>query len=238
MGQFPNGQESVDGVDQDPAHRILTHAVGLSKNAQNVLRNSRNERLEAEKYRRQAEVEAAKATSEALSAVRESSRQLIQEAGILKAEADAARTQARTELEGAKAIKSDAEENARRMEAEARERSDTLLHQALQEAEQQVTEMRGRAAQEVQKIIEDINTLREAVQEELRTQVNLSEAARIKVQNVMGESLNFPDSSDSAQLVSLANEAGSEALIKSNGSMKPAPNRSKRNGKARTASPK
>ena len=141
MGQFSNGQESVDGVDQDPAHRILTHAVGLSKNAQNALHNSRNERLEAEKFRRQAEVEAAKATVEAISAVRESSRQLIQEAATLKAEADMARAQARTELEAVKVLKGNAEENARRMEAEARERSDTMLQQALQEAEQQTVEM-------------------------------------------------------------------------------------------------
>ncbi len=238
MSQSSNGQKFVDGADQDPTQRILMHAVALSTSAQNELQKSRNERLEAEKYKRQTEAEATKATVEAISAVRESSRQLIQEAATIKAEAESARMQARTELETAKALKGDAEANAHRMETEAHERSDTMLHQALREAEHQAAEIRGKAAQEVQKIIEDINTLREAVQEELRTQANLSEAARIKAQNVIEAPSGIHDSPDFTQFASLANEDGLEMLTKSNGSMKHAPNRSKRNGKAKTASSK
>ena len=179
--KVPDAANMPDSAN-DRTERLLVHAIMLSAGAQDDLSRARASRLEAERVREQAEAESAKAIDEAFSYARTQAQKLMEEASAAKASAEADRLQVQKELEQAAAARIEAEKIRQQLEAEAKERPEQLMQEALRQAEDQVLELKRRAAEEVRKILEDVGALRAAAQEELEAQRLLTAAARVRAE--------------------------------------------------------
>ncbi len=196
-------KENPAGVMESSAQRLLAQAVLLSAHAREELSTARSAREEAERYREEAEAEAAKAMEElwqeaqteiqaavdqAHKARKEAeedrarARQEIEQARAIRLEAEEVRSKAREEYEQAKLVRLEAERISRQLQEDAKRQGEQMVRDLLLQAETQAAEIRQRAAEEVRKIIEDINTLRIAAEEELEARRLLTAAARIRAQ--------------------------------------------------------
>ena len=197
-----NGHDLPANAEQ--RERLLAQAMLLSSRAKVDLSQSKAAREAAERARAQAEVDAVNDLEETLAELRAEAQALKDETKAVRAAAEADRQLARQELEQASQVRKEtervcsqmdlegrqrteamiaaAEEKAQRTEADTEARAEETIDNARNEAEANAAEVRRRTAEEVQHVMEDITTARNAAFEELEAQRLLTEAARIRAE--------------------------------------------------------
>ena len=84
------------------------------------------------------------------------------------------------ELELAKQIRTKAERYQQEIEAKARSQAQMLILQTRLATQKEISELKRKTGQEIQKVLTDIRMIRITAQEELETQRNFTSAAKIK----------------------------------------------------------
>ncbi len=199
---FYNGHDLPANGEQ--RERLLAQAMLLSSRAKIDLSQSKASREAAERARAQAEVDAVNKLEETLAELRAEADALKDETIAVRAAAEGDRQLARQELEQASQVRKETERVCNQMETETRQRTDAMIagaderiqrseadaaaraeetiDNARSEADAHAAELRQRTAAEVQSVMEDITTARNAAFEELEAQRLLTEAARIRAE--------------------------------------------------------
>lgn len=188
-----NPKEAIFDLNGDDAsvESIWREAMLLRQFDRDDVSTARARRSEAEAARRDAEKEALTATHELCEDLRGRARADLQKAQDALAEserlkADAAAEAARkksdadAELERARAIRGDAEAYAARIESTAKEKAEATIAEARAEAARIKETMKDEAADDIRRLIGEVELARAAAQEELETQRILTETARIR----------------------------------------------------------
>ena len=183
MSGFPTDSPSADAV--------WRQALLLRELAREDRSASKQRRVEAVGARAQAEHDAISATKQLCAEMQAQSRIKLQEAEDalqhahkMKADAEA---QARrflddvqVKLERAELVKGEAERYAEELQANARAAADALLAQARMGSQEIVDRMRKETADEIRRVLADVDSARHAAEDELETQRILAETARIR----------------------------------------------------------
>jgi len=194
--QRRNSRTTPGGKPASPAEARSVEAVWrqallLKEILHDEKATAHKRRNEAEEARRAAERDAIAATESVCQAMRAdaeeqigAAREALDEAEHVRTEAlaDAERVgqDAAAELYVAKKVRAEAEEYAVRVEANARQKSEATLAEARKNAEQLREDMRRETADDIRKLMDDIEAVRAAADEEMETQRILTEAARIR----------------------------------------------------------
>ncbi|MFC2033380.1 hypothetical protein ACFLUB_02525 [Chloroflexota bacterium] len=96
------------------------------------------------------------------------------------AEVEKIRLSARRELALARNIRVEAERYLQEMEMKARSQAQLLILQARLATQKEITELKQKTSEEIQKILADIRMVRITAQEELEIQRRFTDATRIK----------------------------------------------------------
>ena len=187
----PGSDEKASAGQAGSVEAVWRQALLLKEILRDEKTVSHKRRNEAEEARRAAERDAIAATEAACQQMRadaeeqlRGAREALDEANEVRAEAqsDAERMgqDAAAELYVAKKVRADADEYAVRVEANARQKTEAMLAEARKSAEQIRDDMRRETADDIRKLLDDIDAVRAAANEELETQRILTEAARIR----------------------------------------------------------
>jgi len=187
----PGGDKHASPADARSVEAVWRQALLLKDILRDEKAVAHKRRNEAEEARRAAERDAIAATETVCQTMRadaeeqvKAAREALEEADRVRAEtqADAERVaqDAAAELYVAKKVRSEADEYAVRVEANARQKGEALMAEARKSAEQLRDDMRHETADEIRNLMEDIEAVRSAANEELETQRILTEAARIR----------------------------------------------------------
>jgi hypothetical protein len=141
--------------------------------AESNLSDAKARRAQADAARETAEQEAAQAT-------RTMCEGLKHEAESVKAEAARVLRLAEAEHAHARDATSEAEEARDRIVAEARHQAQEILNRSRAAAQQECTELRRHALEEIKAILGRVETIRAATDEELETQRIFADIARLK----------------------------------------------------------
>ncbi len=183
MSGFPSDSPSADAV--------WRQALLLRELAREDRSASKQRRVEAVGARAQAEHDAISATKHMCAEMQAQSRIKLQEAEDalqhahkMKADAEAQARRslddAQVKLERAELVKGEAERYAEDLQANARAAADALLAQARVGSQEIVDRMRKETADEIRRVLADVDSARHAAEEELETQRILAETARIR----------------------------------------------------------
>ena len=187
----PSGDKHTSPAETRSVEAVWRQALLLKEILSDEKAMAHKRRNEAEEARRAAERDAIAATEAVCQTMRaeaeeqlNAAREALDEANTVRAEsqADAERVgqDAAAELYVGKKVRSEAEEYAVRVEANARQKAEAILADARKSAEQIREDMRSETAEEIRSLMEDIDAVRAATNEELETQRILTEAARIR----------------------------------------------------------
>ena len=187
----PGGNLPASQADARSVEAVWRQALLLKEILSDEKAASHKRRNEAEEARRAAERDAIAATESVCQAMRADADEQISAAGEALEEADRVRTEALAdakrvgqdalaELDVARKVRADAEEYAVRVETNARQKAETTLAEARKNAEQLREDMRRETANEIRGLMDDIEAVRSAADEELETQRILTEATRIR----------------------------------------------------------
>ena len=171
---------SLNTDARQAAENVLARALIFAEDADEALRNAVSIRTEAERYRSEVETETVLATEQLCAQLKAEAQREVDEAGRLRADAEAYFADAQRTLTAAEKEKAEAEEFRKRVEADAGEEAKTLISQARSEADRETSDMRDRAVEEIAKAVSGIQKMKDAVQAELEAQTMYTEALRIK----------------------------------------------------------
>ncbi|NQU97682.1 MAG: hypothetical protein HQ548_08560 [Chloroflexi bacterium] len=187
----PGGNRPASPAEARSVEAVWRQALLLKEILHDEKATAHKRRNEAEEARRAAERDAIAATESVCQTMRAdaeeqigAAREALDEAEHVRTEAlaDAERVgqDAAAELYVAKKVRAEAEEYAVRVEANARQKSEATLAEARKNAEQLREDMRRETADDIRKLMDDIEAVRAAADEEMETQRILTEAARIR----------------------------------------------------------
>jgi len=185
------GGKHASPADTRSVEAVWREALLLKEILRDEKAVAHRRRNEAEEARRAAERDAIGATEAVCQRMRADAEGQLKAAGEALGEADRVRAEAvadadrvgqdaAAELHVAKKMRADADEYAVRVEANARQKAEAMLAEARKNAEQLRDDMRRETAEEIRKLMEDIEAVRAAANEELETQRILTETARIR----------------------------------------------------------
>jgi len=178
-------------TDNASAEAAWRQALLLRELSRDDRVTARKRRAEAEAAKENAENEAISATKRMCAELQAQARMKLQEAEDTLTEADrvktnadnyAARVQANidAELANAKKIREDAEVYAEEIQESARSAADALMTQTRAGADELASRMRRETAEDIRKIVTDVEVARASAEDELETQRILTETARVR----------------------------------------------------------
>ena len=178
----------TDNASAEAAWRQALLLRELSRDERVV---ARKRRAEAEAAKESAENEAITATKQLCAELQAQSRMKLQEAEDTladahrlksNAEAHSARAQADidTELATAKKVRQDAETYSEEVQGSARVAAEALMTQTRAGADEMASRMRIETAEDIRKILTDVEIARASAEDELETQRILTETARVR----------------------------------------------------------
>ena len=152
---------------------------------------ARKRRTEAEAAKEHAENEAITATKQLCADLQTQSRTKLQEAedtlaeaGQVKSSADAYKVRVQADIDSdadaARKIREDAEAYSEEVQGSARVAAEALMTQTRAGAEEMASRMRLETAEDIRKILTDVEMARAAAEDELETQRILTETARVR----------------------------------------------------------
>ena len=148
--------------------------------AEGDLSESKSRRAQAEAAREAAERETADATRRLCETLKAEADKKLEEVERLKTEAQRTLTEAETERTRAKETKKESERARERILGEAKQKAQEILDQARLAAQQECTDLRRQALREIRTILERIETVRTATDEELESQRIFANIARLR----------------------------------------------------------
>lgn len=183
LSAFPS-----DNASAEAAWRQALLLRELSRDERVV---AKKRRAEAESARAQAEHEAITATKQLCAELQTQARLKLQEAEDTLAQSESIKADAETksarllneaakDLTVARAAREEAEQYAEEVQANARAAADALLNQTRTGAEELASRMRRETAEDIRKILSEIEMARAAAEDELETQRILTETARVR----------------------------------------------------------
>ena len=178
----------TDNASAEAAWRQALLLRELSRDERVV---ARKRRAEAEAAKEHAENEAITATKQLCSELQAQSRMKLQEAEDTLADAQRVKTNAsansarvqtdvETELSNAKKIREDAETYAEEVQGSARVAAEALMTQTRAGADEMASRMRIATAEDIRKILTEVEIARASAEDELETQRILTETARVR----------------------------------------------------------
>ncbi len=178
-------------TDNASAEAAWRQALLLRELSRDERVTARKRRSEAEAAKEYAENEAITATKQLCSELQAQARMKLQEADDtlgeaerVKANADAyaARIQVNidAELTNTVKIRKDAEKYSEEIQSNARSAADALMTQTRAGADEMASRMRRATAEDIRKILTDVEVARAAAEDELETQRILTETARVR----------------------------------------------------------
>jgi len=144
-------------------------AVAFDVTIENQLGKAKADRSLAESERQRIAKEILDATKDVCKEIITDGKRALNRAKTMEAEAHNKHSDSQAELEQARTIRAEADQEAR-----------DFLNQAMSVTEKECLELREQATQEAKRILGQVEIMRAAVQEELETQKIYSDAARIK----------------------------------------------------------
>ncbi|MBM3957424.1 MAG: hypothetical protein FJ313_05165 [Gemmatimonadetes bacterium] len=221
------GDRQASATESRSVEAVWRQALLLKEILRDEKAIAHKRRNEAEEARRAAERDAIAATEAVCQKMRAEAEEQLEEARAALGEAERIRADAMADAERAgedaeaelfvaKKVRAEAEEYAARVEANAREKAEAMLAEARKNADQIRDDMRRETADEIRELMEDIEAVRAAAEEELETQRILTEAARIRalspglavtglreeVEERLGSNgANYPEGDDEAESV-------------------------------------
>jgi hypothetical protein len=177
-----------DNASAETAWRQALLLRELSRDERVVARKRRSE---AEAARAQAEHEAITATKQLCSELQSQARMKLQQAEDTLAEAQRVKAdaqsrssrmidQAQAELSKAQAAREESEHYAEEVQSNARAAAEALMAQTRWGAEELATRMRRETAEDIRKMLSEIEVARASAEDELETQRILTETARVR----------------------------------------------------------
>ncbi len=178
-------------TDNASAEAAWRQALLLRELSRDERVTARKRRAEAEAAKEYAENEAITATKQLCSELQAQSRMKLQEsedtlgdAQRVKGNADAyvVRVQANIDAEFANAqkIRGDAEAYSEEIQGSARVAAEALMEQTRAGADEMASRMRRETAEDIRKILTDVEVARASAEDELETQRILTETARVR----------------------------------------------------------
>ena len=178
-------------TDNSSAEAAWRQALLLRELARDERVVARKRRSEAESARAQAEHEAITATKQLCAELQSQARMKLQQAEDTLAESERLKADAHAnsdrmiekagnELVIAQAARAESEEYSEEVQANARAAADALLAQTRTGAEEMSSRMRRETAEDIRKILTEIEMSRAAAEDELETQRILTETARVR----------------------------------------------------------
>ena len=178
----------TDNASAEAAWRQALLLRELSRDERVV---ARKRRAEAEAAKEYAENEAITATKQLCSELQAQSRMKLQEAedtltdaGRVKSNADSygerVQTNIDTEHANAKKIREDAEVYSEEVQGSARVAAEALMTQTRAGADEMASRLRLSTAEDIRKILTDVEVARASAEDELETQRILTETARVR----------------------------------------------------------
>jgi hypothetical protein len=177
--------------DNPSSDSVWRQALLLKELAKDDRAASRERRAEAVAARAQAEHDAITATKQVCAELQAQARVKLQQAEDalghaqrLKNESEAKAVRmiedSKSRLEHAEAVKREADSYAEEIRSSARAAADALLAQARAGSQEIANRMRQETAEEVRRVLADVEVARSAAADELETQRILSDTARIR----------------------------------------------------------
>ena len=178
----------TDNASAEAAWRQALLLRELSRDERVV---ARKRRAEAEAAKEYAENEAITATKQLCSELQAQARMKLQEAEDTLADAQRVKTNAdassarvqtdiETELSNAKKIRGDAETYSEEVQGGARVAAEALMTQTRAGADEMASRMRIATAEDIRKILTEVEVARASAEDELETQRILTETARVR----------------------------------------------------------
>ncbi len=177
--------------DSPSAEAVWRQALLLRELAKDDRTASRERRAEAVAARSQAESDAITATRQVCAELQAQARLKLQQAEDalahaerVKAESDSKAQrmvdESKARLEQAQVVKREADAYSEEIRAGAKAAADALLAQARAGSQEIVNRMRHETAEEIRRVLADVEVARSAAEDELETQRILSDTARIR----------------------------------------------------------
>ncbi len=137
-------------------------------------------RSEAEQAREQVSLDTASAAKLLCDGMKSEATKKLEEAETARAQVERERQQVETELGRAKETRAEAERARERMLAEAEEKAQKIVDKARTATQEEVSELKRRALEEIKGIMARVDSIRVAAEEELETQRILTNIAKLK----------------------------------------------------------
>ena len=137
-------------------------------------------RSEAEQAREQVSLDTASAAKLLCDGMKSEATKKLEEAETARAQIERERQQVETELGRAKETRAEAERARERMLAEAEEKAQKIVDKARTATQEEVSELKRRALEEIKGIMARVDSIRVAAEEELETQRILTNIAKLK----------------------------------------------------------
>ena len=137
-------------------------------------------RSEAEQAREQVSLDTASAAKLLCDGMKSEATKKLEEAETARAQVERERQQVETELGRAKETRAEAERARERMLAEAEEKAQKIVDKARTATQEEVSELKRRALEEIKGIMARVDSIRVAEEEELETQRILTNIAKLK----------------------------------------------------------
>ena len=183
----PHSDEDTPPAQDNSVDDVWKQAATLRDVLRDEETRTQRRRTEAEAARRAAEEQVLDATREVCEQIRGRAEQELRAAEEARNEAERVLTSASTQAQQLKA-EADAKLKSAR---EAQERVEAAIIEAQREANDIRDRMRRQAADEIRDMLQDIEALRSAAQQELETQRIVTETARIRA--VSPIEVNIPE---------------------------------------------
>ena len=159
---------------------LLTKALLISANAGEELKTAKATRVEAENQLAHVQTEALESAERLRTTLLAEAEKQLQKAKELHAEAQRAEQEAKSQLEEVNKVKGEADRYRQQVEEDATEEAQRILLEARICAKQEVEQLKCEASAEIERRLQDLETLKAAYQEELEAQRLLTRAAEIK----------------------------------------------------------
>ena len=137
-------------------------------------------RSEAEQAREQVSLDTASAAKLLCDGMKSEATKKLEEAETARAQVERERQQVETELGRAKETRAEAERARERMLAEAEEKAQKIVDKARTATQEEVSELKRRALEEIKGVMARVDSIRVAAEEELETQRILTNIAKLK----------------------------------------------------------
>lgn len=178
-------------TDNASAEAAWRQALLLRELSRDERVTARKRRAEAEAAKEYAENEAITATKQLCSELQTQSRMKLQEAEDTLGEAERVRgdadayvirvqTNIDAEFANAQKIRGDAEAYSEEVQGSARVAAEALMEQTRAGADEMASRMRRETAEDIRKILTDVEVARASAEDELETQRILTETARVR----------------------------------------------------------